>query len=96
MDDLASKDIYLKKDGQIIGLHALGYNEPYECEVIELDGSRHIEHLDFMALEKWGNAYDANLKMLPPGSFHVFDLSIEHTAREMEQDGWVRFDPFLK
>lgn len=94
MDGLDSQDIYLKKDDKIIGLHAIGYNTPYDCELVEQDGSRSIIKMDFMALQKWGNEYDEEMKILPPGSFHVFDLTINHAAIEMEKDGWVRFDPF--
>lgn len=96
MDGLDAQDIYLKKDGRIIGLHAIGHKTPYECELVEIDGTSKMIKMDFMALQKWGNEYSDEMKVLPPGSFHVNDLTISDTAQEMEQDGWVRFDPFNK
>ena len=87
-----SKDIYLKKDNQIIGLHAIGHKEPYEFELIDTDGSSKKITTDFMELQKWGNKYDQNLNMIG-GSFHVFDYSIDKAAQEFEAVGWVRFSP---
>ena len=92
MNNLDSKDIYLKKNNEIIGLHAIGHNEEYTVKIVELDGSSRLEKLNFIELEKWGNKYDQDLNMIG-GSFHVFDLSIEKTAQEFELDGWTRFSP---
>lgn len=91
MEDLDTKNIYLKKDRKIIGLHAIGHKEEYEIEIIELDGSSINRTLDFMALEKWGNEYDENYNMIG-GSFRIFDICIEDTAKELEADRWVRFE----
>lgn len=96
MDRLDSQDIYLQKDGRIIGLHAIGYNTLYDCELVEIDGTSKMIKMDFMALQKWGNEYNQEMKVLPLGSFHVFDLTIRHAAQDLEKDGWVRFDPFSK
>ncbi len=90
-DNMQSKDIYLRKGREVVGLHAIGYAGPYEFDLQELDGSIQKIKTDFMELEKWGNEYDANFKMIGRGSFRVFDLTIEHAAKEFESDGWVRF-----
>lgn len=90
MEDLNSKNIYLAKDGQIIGLHAIGHAEPYEFDVQEFDGTVTRVKTDFMELEKWGNEYNDKFEMIGRGSFRIFDLTLEHTARAFEEDGWVR------
>lgn len=71
-----SLDIYLKKDDQIVGLHAIGHKEP--------DGA-------FYSLEQWGNEYDDEHNMLGRGSFRVHN-DIETVAKDFEADGWVRFE----
>lgn len=91
-DEFDSKDIYLKKDDQIIGLHAIGYEGPYNYTLSDIDGTVKEIETDFQEIEKWGNEYDENYKMIGKGSFRVFDLTIEDTAKEMEADGWVRFE----
>lgn len=90
MENLDAKNIYLKKGEEIIGLHAIGHAEPYEFDLHELDGTVTRVKTDFMELEKWGNEYDANFKMIGRGSFRIFDLTLEHTAKAFEEDGWVR------
>lgn len=95
MDDIQfdSKDIYLKSPkGEIVGLHAVGHKEPYTFTLRHLDGKEEQITTDFMELEKWGNEYDENLIMQGRGSFRVFDLTIEHTAKAFEEDGWIRFE----
>lgn len=92
---MSSKDIYLRKDDQIVGLHAVGYAEPHELRVQELDGSITLVKTDFMELEKWGNEYNEKLEMIGRGSFRIFDLTIDHTAKCFEDEGWVRFVPGL-
>ena len=52
-----SKNIYLKKDNQAIGLHAWGY---------EFNGN-------FYSEEVWGNEYDNQGQMIGRGSFRVFN-----------------------
>lgn len=90
-----SKDIYLTKDGQIIGLHAIGHNEPYEFKLVHLDGTEELIKTDFMEIEKWGNQYNSNGQMIGRGSFRIFALTLEHAAKEFEEDGWTRVDcPF--
>lgn len=96
MDNFDYKDIFLKKDKEIIGLHAVGHHELHIITVVGLDGERFEIETDFMELEKWGNEYDENLKMIGKGSFRVFSLTLEHAAEEMELDGWVRFEPKSK
>lgn len=92
-DDFDSKDIFLKKGNEIVGLHAIGYAEDNEMEVYELDGSITLYKTDFVELEKWGNCYDKNLNMVGLGSFRVHNLTIEHAATEFEKEGWTRFNP---
>lgn len=85
-----SKNIYLKKDDQIIGLHSIGcdnsewtVSNPFDNTVVQMKG--------FQVIESWGNEYDENYKMLGRGSFRIFG-DIEEYAKEMEADGWVRFE----
>lgn len=92
MTDLDSKDIYLKKGTQIVGLHAIGHKEEYQTQVQHLDGTFETVNMDFMELEKWGNRYDENLNMIG-GSFRIHDLSIDDTEQAYLEDGWVRFTP---
>lgn len=56
MESMVARDVYLKKDSQIVGIHAIGE---------EFDGQ-------FMQMEIWGNEYDENHQMLGRGSFRVF------------------------
>lgn len=93
VDDLASKDIYLRKGDQIVGLHAVGHAVPCEFDNHELDGSITRIKTDFFEIEKWGNNYNEKLEMIGRGSFRIFDLTLEHTAKAYEEDGWVRFVP---
>lgn len=91
-DDLDSKNIYLRKDNEIIGLHAVGYRTPYVFDVVELDGTRNQVETDFMELEKWGNHYNEEFERIGRGSFRIFDATIEDTAKEFENDGWIKFE----
>jgi hypothetical protein len=84
------KDIYMKKGDEIIGLHAIGHAGPYEYDLVDLDGSTTPMKSDFITVEKWGNNYDHNLKMIGRGSFRIHD-DIEIIATQLEEDGWVRF-----
>lgn len=90
MNDLDTKDIYLTKDGEIVGLHAVGYKEPGQLTVYNLDGTTFTISTDFVEHEKWGNEYDSNFKAIGRGSFRVFELTLEHAAKGLEEDGWVR------
>jgi hypothetical protein len=87
------KDIFLRKNGQIIGLHAIGEKDS-TWDVIELDGTRHTV-TGFRQWEQWGNEYghsrDGSLKMIGRGSFRVHD-DIEKVAKELEEDGWVTYE----
>lgn len=83
-----SKSIYLRKDGNIVGLHSIGENDSY-WTIKELDGTEH-QKTGFRAIESWGNNYDENYKMIGRGSFRVFK-DIEKEAKEFEEDGWIRF-----
>lgn len=91
IEGLDSKDIYLKKDGEqtYIGLHAVGEANS-EWDVQYLDGTI-VRQKGFKAWESWGNEYVAG-KMVGRGSFRVFN-EIEEAARQLEEDGWVRFTP---
>lgn len=91
-DDFDSKNIYLKKDDQIVGLHAIGISGPYTCHLHKVDGTIEVIQKDFNELEKWGNEYTPDYKIKGRGSFRVFDLSIEDTAKAFEDEGWVRFE----
>jgi hypothetical protein len=95
VDDLDSKDIYLKKDGEIIGLHSVGYKKQNTYTQVNLDGTKELKTLDFMALESWGNEYDSEYNILGRGSFRVHTYDIEEAAKEMENDGWVRFERII-
>jgi hypothetical protein len=83
------KDIYLKKDGEIIGLHAIGEKDA-EWTQVGIDGTR-TQIKGFMQHEQWGNNYDENHKMLGRGSFRIFE-DIEKFAEELEKDGWVSYE----
>lgn len=91
-DEVASKDIWLRKEDEIVGLHAIGYPEEHEFNLHHLDGSVERIKSDFVELEKWGNEYNQQFQMIGKGSFRVFDLTLEHAARAFEEDGWVRFE----
>lgn len=96
MDDFDSKDIYLKKEGQIIGLHAVGYKGPYTYTFSNpFEGIEQEITTDFMEIERWGNEYDNEYNMLGRGSFRVHS-DIEVAAKELELDGWVRFERQVK
>lgn len=84
-----SRDIYLQKDNEIVGLHAIGENNATWTQT-DLNGVT-TEKTGFLALEVWGNNYDQNLKMIG-GSFRVFD-DIEAVANGLVEDGWVVFTP---
>src|SRR3989442_381436 len=86
---LQEKSIYLKKDKEIIGLHAIGEPDS-EWNLIKLDGSR-VGQKGFKQHEQWGNHYDENHNMLGRGSFRIFD-DIEETAKELEIDGWIVYE----
>lgn len=87
-----SWNIYLKKDDEIVGLHAFGISGPYEFTLTHLDGREEIIKTNFQTFEQWGNEYDKNFNMIGRGSFRVFSLDIEEAAKDMEKDGWVRFE----
>lgn len=88
-EGLSSKDIYLKKDGEIIGLHAYGEKDS-EWTVQNLDGTRETVK-GFNQYEQWGNYYDENHKMVGRGSFRIFG-DIEEVAEDLEKDGWISYE----
>lgn len=96
-EGMEEKSVYLKKydpvaiHTTIIGLHAIGYPEPHEYDIIELDGTKTRMKSDFMAMEAWGNQYDEDHKMLG-GSFRLGTTNIEEEAKELEKDGWVIYE----
>ncbi len=96
MDDqnygLQSKNIYLKKDGKIVGLHAVGYAGPYEYRLIKLDKTEELRTTDFMPMDMWGNEYNENYEMQGRGSFRIFAIDLDDEAKDWEADGWVRFE----
>lgn len=89
--DFDSKDIYLRKGTEVVGLHSIGHAIPYEYVLIELDGTKINKKTDFMPLETWGNQYDANYNIVGRGSFRVHQF-IEDEAAEFEANGWTRFE----
>lgn len=97
-DDMDSKNIYLRttigpgKIPAIVGLHAVGHAGPYEYDLIELDGTKTRKKSNFMALETWGNEYDDDHNMLGRGSFRLHTSDIEEYAKEMEAEGWQRYE----
>jgi hypothetical protein len=86
-----SLDIYLRKNNEIVGLHAYGHAWPSEYDVQELDGTLTRNTSNFTAYEQWGNEYNEKFEMIGRGSFRVFG-DIEETAKEFEADGWTRFE----
>lgn len=95
MDDLHEKSIYLRKDNEIIGLHAIGYSGPYTYTFVHLDGTEETKTDDFQQIECWGNEYDKEFNILGKGSFRVFH-KINEAASLFESDGWIRFEPVFK
>lgn len=91
-NEFDSKNIYLRKGDEIVGLHAIGHNEEHEFNLHHIDGSIERIKTDFMELEKWGNQYDKDFNMIGRGSFRVFSLTLEHAAKEFEEEGWIRFE----
>lgn len=92
MSHFDTKSIYLKKDGQIIGLHAIGYNDDYKFDLYDKDGTVQRIKTDFNEYEKWGNYYNDSYEMIGRGSFRVFAPTLEHAAKELLDDGWIRFE----
>jgi acyl carrier protein len=88
-DGLDSLDIYLRRGTEIVGLHAVGFNEPHSYILEYENGKIETIQTNFRELQKWGNEYDENFNMIGRGSFRIFDISIENVAKEMELDGWV-------
>ena len=95
-DELDSKDIYLRKldcgTTMICGLHAVGGAGPYEYTLTHLDGSVEKKCSNFMAMDAWGNEYDNEHNMLGRGSFRLHTSDIEEYAKEMEAEGWERYE----
>ena len=89
-EGMEARDIYLKSPiGKIIGLHAIGGSN-CTWELVGLDGSR-TQQTGFLAMDKWGNEYDENYKMLGRGSFRVHE-NIEELAKKFEDEGWISFE----
>jgi hypothetical protein len=88
-DGMWTKDIYLKKGEEIIGLHAVGEKDSTWTQV-GVDGTR-VEMKGFLQHEQWGNNYDENHNMIGRGSFRIF-ADIEEVAKELEEDGWVSYE----
>lgn len=98
-DEYDSKNIFLRKAVSdklsdvydIVGLHAIGHAGPYEYT---LDDNSKISHIktNFMALETWGNEYDDEHNMLGRGSFRLHTSDIEQYAKDMEAEGWERYE----
>jgi hypothetical protein len=93
-----SKDIFLRtKRGvsnilnYIVGLHSNGVIMPYEYTKTALDGTKTLVSTNFMPIESWGNEYDENYRLLDKSSFRV-DNDIEAVAKEMEAEGWERYE----
>lgn len=96
MDEMTERSVYLTKDGEIVGIHAVGYEGPYEYQIQELDGTL-TQHLsDFMIMEIWGNNYDENRNILGRGSFRVSAHNFELEVKDWESEGWVRREAPIK
>ena len=97
-DDFDSKNIYLRttigpgKIPAIVGLHAVGHAGPYPYTLVHPDGTREERMLNFMAIETWGNEYDDEHNMLGRGSFRLHTSDIEDYAKQMEAEGWERYE----
>lgn len=76
-EGMVSKDAYFRKEGSIVGIHAIGYPEDPEGKY------------PFQQMEIWGNEYDESHNMLGRGSFRVFD-QFENEVKNWEADGWIR------
>ena len=86
MEGIASKDAYFKKDGSIIGIHAIGYPGPYEYDLHGIDGSVTRMKSDFQQLEIWGNEYDDEHNVLGRGSFRVFN-EYNQVVKDLIEEG---------
>ncbi len=86
------KDIYLSKDGQIIGIHAVGYFGEHEYDLLSIDGTLTKVSTDFDQMEIWGNEYDEEHNMIGRGSFRVHG-TFNDVVAELEMDGWVKREP---
>ena len=75
-----------------MGLYSEGIEVPYEYELHELDGTITTKISNFQPYQSWGNEYTPDFKMKGKGSFRIFDLDIEDTAKAFEEEGWVRFE----
>ena len=85
MTDFDCKDVFLKKDDDIIGLHAIGIdNTPYQIQ--ELDGTI-TDHFGFMHEQIWGNKYNRDFNMIG-GSFRVHTMFDEELKSWLD-DGWT-------
>ena len=89
--DFDSKNIYLKKDNMIVGLHAIGIDGPYTY-TMDNNGIKSEITTDFETLESWGNEYDENHNMLGRGSFRLNVINIEDYAKDLVLDGWVIYE----
>jgi hypothetical protein len=91
-DQFDSYDIYLRsKNGEHVGLHAIGYAGQYDYTQTNLDQSIEHKSTDFQVVEVWGNEYDAITgEMVGRGSFRVFTHDLESVAKEYETEGWTR------
>lgn len=85
--------VYLKKDNEIVGIHAIGEKDT-SWQVHELDGTI-TQRKGFQAMDIWGNQYNSDLKMIGKGSFRVHN-DIETEVNSWKADGWVAFEPVVK
>lgn len=99
-EDHDSKDIYLRmpisdklpNTYNIVGLHAIGHAGPYEYTLHRQDDTIELIKTNFMVLEAWGNEYDDEHNMLGRGSFRLHTNDIEQYAKDMEAEGWERYE----
>lgn len=76
-DFYESKSIYLKKDQDILGLHATGYTD---------------EHGQFQNMEAWANHYHYNEQFKYLGSVYRIFGPIEEEAAGLKADGWIEIE----
>lgn len=91
LPELDERSSYLRgPNGEIWGLFEIGEKDSH-WQQINLDGSVE-DKTGFRAYERWGNEYDAQMKMIGRGSFRIH-TDIDEVAEDLIKEGWVKFQP---
>jgi hypothetical protein len=86
-EGISSRELYLQnKTGEIIGIHAVGYEGLYQYTLEDTDGKQIKKDADFQILDIWGNKYDKDYNMIG-GSFRVFYIDWDEMKKDMLEDG---------